>query len=193
VSAIAFLAHFMIWNNSLENCSTFCMISWYSLRFCFLIILLFLLHAWMYFIQSLMIWQFLFIHHMLLMIFVHFFVHSALIISCDLAQKIKILTIFFNAFSSYLVYSFMHRRFVLWFNSDFNICSLKVLMNLSSFIVFQLQRNLRADSLQTLKFITVCINKWSEKFFISSLISHHINLFVILSVVKIKSIVIWDS
>ncbi len=183
----------MIWNNSLENCSTFCMISWYSLRFCFLIILLFLLHAWMYFIQSLMIWQFLFIHHMLLMIFVHFFVHSALIISCDLAQKIKILTIFFNAFSSYLVYSFMHRRFVLWFNSDFNICSLKVLMNLSSFIVFQLQRNLRADSLQTLKFITVCINKWSEKFFISSLISHHINLFVILSVVKIKSIVIWDS
>ncbi len=85
VSAIAFLAHFAVLNSLLENCSTFCIIFWYSLCFYFLMILLFLSHAWMYFVQSLMIEQLLLIYHMLLMIFVHFFVHSALIISCDLA------------------------------------------------------------------------------------------------------------
>jgi len=93
-----------------------------------------------------------------------------------------------------LLRSFCFDHFV-WFrsNSDSDICSFKVLMNFFSFIVFQLQRNLRADFLQTLRFITVCINRWSEKFFISSLISHHINLFVMFSVVKTKFIVIWDS
>ncbi len=129
---------------------------------------------------------------MLLMIFIHFFVHSALIISYDLAQRMKILIIFFNAFNSYLVYSFMHQRFISWFNNDFNICSFKILMNFFSFIVFQLQRDFRADFLQTLKFIIVYINKWFEKFFISSLILHHINQFIMSSVVKIKSIVVWD-
>ncbi len=147
VSVIAFLAHFMIWNSSLENCSTFCMISWYSLCFCFLIILLFLSHAWMYFTQSSTIQQFLLIHCMLLMISVHFFVHSALIILCDLTQRVKILMIFLNAFNNYFVYSFMRWCFIFWFDSDSDICSLRVLMNFSSFIVFQLQRNLRADSL----------------------------------------------
>jgi len=58
VSAIAFLIHFAVLNSFLENCSTFRMISWYSLRFCFLMILLFLSHAWMYSVQSLMIQQF---------------------------------------------------------------------------------------------------------------------------------------
>ncbi len=183
VSATAFLAHFAIWNSSLENCLTFCMISRYSLRFCFLIILLFLSHAWMYFVQSSTIRQLLLIRHTLLTIFIHFFVHSALIISCDLAQRVKILTIFFSAFSSCFVYSFMRWRFVFWFDSDFDICSLKVLMNFSSFIVFQLRRDLRADSSQALRSITVCIDRWSEKFFISSLISHRINLFVMFSVV----------
>ncbi len=192
VSAIAFLAHFAVLNSFLKNCSTFCMISQYSLRFCFLIILLFLSHAWMYSVQSLMIWQLLFIYHMLLMIFIHFFVHSALIISCNLAQRVEISTIFFNAFNSYLVYSFMHWCFISWFNSDFNICSFRILMNFSSFIVFQLQRDFRADSLQILKSIIICINRWSEKFFISSLISHCINWFIMSSVVKIKFIVIWN-
>ncbi len=105
----------------------------------------------------------------------------------------KILIIFFNAFSSCLMYSFMHQHFISWFNNDFNICSFKILMNFSSFIIFQLQRDFHADFLQTLKSIIVCINKWFEKFFIFSLISHHINWFIILSVVKIKFIVIWDS
>ncbi len=193
VSAIAFLTHFAVQNSLLENCLTFCMIFQYSLCFCFLIILLFLSHAWMYFTQSLMIWQSLLIHCMLLIISVHFFVHSALIISCDLAQKVKISMISFSAFSNCFVYSFMHWRFIFWFNSDFNICSLKVLMNFSLFIVFQLQRDLRADSLQTLRFITIYINKWSEKFFISSSILHLINLFVMFSDVKTKFVVIWDS
>ncbi len=190
--ATAFLVYFTVLNSSFENCSTFCMISWYSLRFCFLMILLFLSHAWIYFVQSLIIWQLFLIHHMLLMIFVHFFVHSTLIISYDLAQKVKILMIFFNAFSSCLVYSFMHERLISWFNSNFNICFLKILMNFSSFIVFQLQRDFRADSLQTLRFIIVFINKWFEKFFISSSISHYINWFIMSSVMKIKFIVIWD-
>ncbi len=173
--ATAFLAHFAVLNSFLKNYSTFCMIFWYSLRFCFLMILLFLSHAWIYFVQSLMIQQLLLIHCMLLMIFVHFFVHSALIILYDFAQKVKILMIFFNAFSSCLMYSFMHQRLISWFNNDFNIYSFKVLKNFFSFIVFQLQRDFYADSLQTLKSIIVCINRWSEKFFISSLISHHIN------------------
>ncbi len=162
------------------------------MRFCLLMILLFLSHAWMYSVQSLMIRQLLLIRCTLLMIFVHFFVHSALIISCDLAQKVKISMIFFSAFSSCLVYSFMHQHFVSWFDSNFNICSLKVLMNFSSFIVFQLQRDFRADSLQTLKSIIVYIDRWSEKFFISSLISHRINRFIMSSVVKIRFIVVWD-
>ena len=155
-------------------------------------ILLFLSHAWMYSVQSSTIQQLLLIHHMLLMIFIHFFVYSALIISCDLAQKVKISMIFFSAFSSCLVYSFIHWCFISWFDNDFNICSLRVLMNFSSFIVFQLQRDFRADSLQTLKFIIICIDKWFEKFFISLLILHHINWFIMLSIVKIKFIVIWD-
>ncbi len=94
------------------------------------------------------------------MIFIHFFVHSALIISCDLAQRVKISMIFFNAFSNCLVYSFMHQCLISWFNNDFDICSFRILMNFSSFIIFQLQRDFRADSLQTLKFIIVYINKW---------------------------------
>ncbi len=175
VFAIAFLAHFAVLNSLLKNCLTFCMIFQYSLRFYFLMILLFLLHAWMYSVQSSMIQQLLLIHHMLLMIFVHFFIHSALIFSYDLAQKVKILMIFFSAFSNCLVYSFIHWHFISWFNNDFDICSLKVLMNFFSFIVFQLQRNFHADSLQTLKSIIVCINRWFEKFFIFSLISHCIN------------------
>ncbi len=85
VSATAFLIHFAVLNNLLKNYSTFCMISWYSLRFCFLMILLFLSHAQIYSVQSLMIQQLLLIHCMLLTIFIHFFVHSALIISCNLA------------------------------------------------------------------------------------------------------------
>ncbi len=85
VSVTAFLTHFTIWNSSLKNYLTFCMIFWYSLRFCFLIILLFLSHAWIYSTQSSMIQQSFFIRCMLLMISVHFFIHSALIISCDLA------------------------------------------------------------------------------------------------------------
>jgi len=113
-------------------------------------------------------------------------------ISLDLAQRMKISMIFFSAFSNYLVYSFMHQRFISWFDNDFNICSLRILMNFFSFIVFQLQRDFRADSLQTLKSIIVCIDRWSEKFFISSSISHHINWFIMSSVVKIKFIVIWD-
>jgi len=156
VSAIAFLAHFAVLNSSLENCSTFCIIFQYSLRFCFLMILFFLSHAWMYFVQSLMIQQLLFICHMLLMIFIHFFIHFALIISCDFAQRVKISIIFFSAFSNYLVYSFMHQHFVSWFDSDFNICFLRILMNFSLFIIFQLQRNFRADSLKS---IIVCINR----------------------------------
>ncbi len=192
MSAIAFLVYFTVLNSFLENCSTFCMIFQYSLHFCFLMILLFLSYAWMYFVQSLMIQQLFLIYCMLLMIFIHFFVHSALIISCDLVQRMKISMIFFNAFSSCLVYSSMHQRFISWFNNDFNICSFRVLMNFSSFIVFQLQRNFHADSLQTLKFIIVYIDRWSEKFFISSLILHHINWFIMSSVVKIKSIVIWN-
>ncbi len=83
VSVIAFLAHFAVLNSSFKNYSTFCMIFQYSLCFCFLMILLFLSHAWMYSAQSLTIQQLFLIHHMLLMIFVHFFVHSALIISYD--------------------------------------------------------------------------------------------------------------
>ncbi len=98
VSAIAFLAHFVVLNSFLENCSTFCMIFQYSLRFCFLMILLFLSHAWMYSVQLLMIQQLLLIYHMLLMIFIHFFVHFALIISCDFAQRVKISIIFFSVF-----------------------------------------------------------------------------------------------
>ncbi len=192
VSAIAFLAHFAVLNSSLEICLTFCMIFQYSLHFYFLMILLFLSHAWMYSVQSLMIQQLLLIHCMLLTIFVHFFVHSALIISYDLTQRMKILIIFFSAFSSYLVYSFIHQHLISWFNNDFNICFLRILMNFTSFIVFQLQRDFRADSLQTLKSIIVCINRWSEKFFISSLISHHINQFIMSSVVKIKFIVVWN-
>ena len=140
-----------------------------------------------------MIQQLLLICCMLLMIFVHFFVHSALIISYDLAQRVKILMIFFNAFSSCLMYSFMHQCFISWFNSDFNICFLRILINFSSFIVFQLQRDFRADSLQTLKSIIFCINRWFEKFFISLLILHHINWFIMSFVMKIKSIVVWDS
>ncbi len=159
VSVTAFLAYFAVLNSSLKNCLMFCIISQYSLHFCFLMILLFLSHAWMYFVQSLMIQQLLFIHCMLLMIFVHFFVHSALIISCDLAQRIKISMIFFNACSSCLVYSFMHWCFISWFNNDFNICSFGILINFSSFIVFQLQRDFRADFLQTLKSIIVYIDK----------------------------------
>ncbi len=193
MSATTFLAHFAVLNSSLENCSTFCMISWYSLHFCFLMILLFLSHAWMYFVQSLMIQQLLLIHCILLMIFIHFFVHSASIISCDLAQKVKISMIFFNASNNCLMYSFMYQCLILWFNSDFNICSFKVLMNFSLFIIFQLQHNFHADFLQTLKSIIVCINKWFKKFFISSLISHYINWFIMSFVVKIKFIVIWDS
>ncbi len=193
VFAIAFLAHFAVLNNSLENCSMFCMIFQYSLRCCFLMILLFLSHAWMYSVQSSMIQQFLLIHCTLLTIFIHFFIHSALIILCDFAQRVKISMIFFNAFSNCLMYSFIHQHFISWFNSDFNICFLKILMNFSSFIVFQLQRDFRADFLQTLKFIIVCINRWSEKFFISSSTSHHINWFIMSFVMKIKFIVIWDS
>ncbi len=192
VSATAFLVHFAVLNSLLEIFLMFCMIFQYLLHFCFLMILLFLSHAWMYFVQSLMTQQLLLIHCILLMIFIHFFVHSALIISCDLAQRMKISMIFFNAFSSCLVYLFMHWCFVLWFNNNFNICSFRILMNFFSFIVFQLQRDFHADSLQTLKSIIVCINKWSEKFFISSSISHHINWFIMSSVVKIKFIVIWD-
>ncbi len=169
------------------------MIFQYSLRFCFLMILLFLLHAQMYFIQFLTIWQFLFIHHMLLTIFIHFLIHFALIISCDLAQRVKVSMIFSSAFSSCFVYSLMHWHLTFWFDSDFNICFLRVLMNFSLFIVFQLQRDLRADSLQTLRSIIVYIDKWFKKFFIFLLISHFINLFVMSSVVKIKSIVVWDS
>ncbi len=188
--AIAFLAHFAVLNSSLKNYSTFCMISWYSLHFCFLMILLFLSHAWMYFVQLSTIQQLLLIHCTLLTIFIHFFVHSALIISCDLAQRVKISMIFFNASSSCLMYSFMHWCLISWFNNDFNICSFRILMNFSSFIIFQLQRDFRADSLQTLKSIIVCINRWSEKFFISLLISHCINWFIMSSVVKIRSIVV---
>ncbi len=191
--AIAFLTHFAVLNSSLENCLTFCMIFWYLLRFYFLMILLFLSYAWMYSVQLSMIQQLLLIHCILLMIFVHFFVHSALIISCYLTQRVKISMIFFNAFSNCLMYSFMHQYLISWFNNDFNICSFKVLMNFSSFIVFQLQRNFRADFLQILKSIIVCINKWFKKFFISLLISHHINRFIMSSVVKIRFIVIWDS
>ncbi len=156
-------------------------------------ILLFLSHAWIYFVQSLTIQQLFFIHCMFLMIFVHFFVHSALIISCDFAQRMKILMIFFNAFSNCLMYSFMHWCFISWFNNNFNIYSFKVLMNFFSFIVFQLQHNFHADSLQTLKSIIVCINRWFEKFFIFLLILHYINWFIMSSVMKIKFIVIWDS
>ncbi len=65
-------------------------------------------------------------------------------------------------------------------------------MNFSLFIVFQLQHDFRADFLQTLKFIIVCINKWFEKFFIFLLILHCINWFIMSSVVKIKFIVIWN-
>ncbi len=140
-----------------------------------------------------MIQQLFLIHHTFLIIFIHFFIHSALIISCDLAQKMKISMIFFNAFSNYLMYSFIHQCFISWFNSDFDICFFRILMNFFSFIIFQLQRNFHADSLQTLKFIIVCIDKWSEKFSISLLISHHINRFIMSSVVKIKFIVVWDS
>ena len=183
VSATAFLTHFAVLNSFLENCSTFCMIFWYSLRFYFLMILFFLSHAWMYSVQSLMIQQLLLIHCMLLMIFVHFFIHSALIISCDLAQKVKISMIFFNASSSCLMYSSMHQHLISWFNNDFNICSFKVLMNFSSFIVFQLQHDFCADSLQTLKSIIVCINKWFEKFFISSLILHCIIIVIVIVIV----------
>ncbi len=190
--ATAFLTHFAVLNSFLKNCSTFCMISWYLLRFCFLMILLFLSHAQMYSVQSSMIQQLFLIRCMLLMIFVHFFVHFALIISCDLAQRVKISMIFFSAFSSCLVYSFMHQRFISWFNNDFDIYSFRVLMNFSLFIVFQLWRDFCADFLQTLKFIIVCINRWSEKFFISSSISHHINWFIMSFVVKIKFIVIWN-
>ncbi len=156
-------------------------------------ILLFLSHAQMYSVQSLMIQQLLFIYCMLLMIFIHFFIHSALIILCNLAQKVKILMIFFSAFNSYLMYSFIYQHFILWFNNDFDIYSFKILMNFSSFIIFQLQRDFYTDSLQTLKFIIICIDRWFEKFFISSLILHCINWFIILSVMKIKFIIIWDS
>ena len=52
----------------------------------------------------------------------------------------------------------MHRCLISWFNNDFNICSFKVLMNFSSFIVFQLQRDFRADSLQT-----HCSSLWQSK------------------------------
>ncbi len=138
VFTIAFLVHFTVLNSSFKNCSTFCIISWYSLHFCFLMILLFLSHAWMYSVQSSMIQQLLLIHCMLLTIFVHFFVHFALIISCDLAQRVKILMIFFNAFSSCLMYLFIHQRFISWFNNDFDIYSFKILMNFSLFIIFQL-------------------------------------------------------
>ncbi len=148
VFATAFLAHFAVLNSSLKNCSTFCMISQYSLHFYFLMILLFLSHAWMYSVQSSMIQQLFFIHCTLLMIFIHFFIHSALIISYDLAQKVKISIIFFNASSNCLMYSFMHQHFISWFNNDFNICSFRILINFSSFIVFQLQRNFHADFLQ---------------------------------------------
>ncbi len=112
VFAIAFLTYFAVLNSLLKNCSTFCMIFWYSLHFCFLMILLFLSHAWMYSVQSSMIQQLLLIHCMLLMIFVHFFVYFALIISCDFTQKMKISMIFFSAFSNCLVYSFMHQHFI---------------------------------------------------------------------------------
>ncbi len=156
-------------------------------------ILLFLSHAQMYSVQSLMIQQLLLIHCMLLTIFIHFFIHSALIISCDFVQKVKISMIFFNTFSSCLMYSFIHQHFISWFNNDFDICSFKILMNFSSFIIFQLQHDFRADSLQTLKSMIIYINRWSEKFFISSLISHCINQFIMSSVMKIKFIVIWDS
>ncbi len=192
MSATAFLAHFAVLNSLLKNCLTFCMIFQYSLRFCFLMILLFLSYAWMYFVQSLIIWQLFLIHCMLLMIFIHFFVHSALIISCDLAQRVEILMIFFSTFSSCLVYSFMRWCLISWFNSDFNIYSFKILINFSSFIVFQLWCDFCVDFLQTLKSILVCIYRWSEKFFISSLILHRINWFIMSSVVKIRSIIIWD-
>ena len=129
-------------------------------------ILLFLSHAWIYSVQSLMIQQLLFIHCILLTIFIHFFIHSALIISCNLAQKVEISMIFFSAFSNCLVYSFMCWRFILWFNSDFDICSFRILMNFSSFIIFQLQHDFHVDFLQTLRFIIVCINRWFEKFII---------------------------
>ncbi len=193
MSATAFLAHFAVLNSFLKNYSTFCMIFWYSLHFCFLMILLFLSYAWMYSVQSLMIQRLLLIHCMFLMIFVHFFIHFALIISYNLVQKVKISMIFFNASSSCLMYSFMHQHFILWFDNNFNICSLRVLKNFSLFIVFQLQHDFRANFLPTLKFIIVCINRWSEKFFISSSILHHINQFIMSSVVKIKFIVVWNS
>ena len=156
-------------------------------------ILLFLSHAWMYFIQSSTIWQLFFIRHMLLIIFIHFFIHSALIILYYFTQKVKILMIFFSAFNSYLMYSFIHWCFISWFNNDFNIYSFKVLINFFLFIVFQLQRDFRADSLQTLKSIIVCINRWFEKFFIFSLISHCINQFIMSFIMKIRFIIIWDS
>ncbi len=147
----------------------------------------------MYFTQSLMIQQFLFIHHMLLMIFMHSFIHLALIISCDFAQRMNVSMIFFSAFNSCFIYSLMHWHFTFGSDSDFDICSLRVLMNFSSFIVFQLQHDLYADSLQTLRSIIVCTDKWFKKFFIFLLISHFINLFMISSVVKIKSIIVWNS
>ncbi len=159
VFVIAFFAHFVVLNSSLENYLMFYIIFWYSLRFYFLMILLFLSYAWIYFVQSSMIQQLFFIRCMLLTIFIHFFVHSALIILYDFAQKVEILMIFFNAFSSCLVYSFMRWHFISWFNNDFDICSFRILMNFSSFIVFQLQRDFHIDSLQTLKFIIVYINK----------------------------------
>jgi len=108
VFATAFLVHFAVLNSSLKNCSTFCMIFQYSLHFYFLMILLFLSHAWIYFVQSSTIQQLFLICCIFLTIFIHFFIHSALIISCDLAQKVKISMIFFSAFSSCLMYSFMH-------------------------------------------------------------------------------------
>ncbi len=164
-----------------------------QLNRCYKNVWIYYYYAWIYSVQSSMIQQLLLIYCMLLIIFIHFFVHSALIILCDFAQRMKISMIFFNAFNNCLMYSFMYQHFISWFNNDFNICSFKVLMNFSSFIVFQLQRDFHADFLQTLKFIIVCINKWSEKFFISSLILHHINQFIMLFIVKIKFIIIRDS
>ncbi len=152
VFAIAFLAHFAVLNSFLKNCSMFCMIFQYSLHFYFLMILFFLSHAQMYSVQLLMIQQLLFIHCMLLIIFIHFFIHSALIISCDLAQRMKILMIFFNAFSNCLMYSFMYQCFISWFNSDFNICSFKILMNFSSFIVTILVFIYSSSSLRLISF-----------------------------------------
>ncbi len=105
-------------------------------------------------------------------------------------SKSESLNDFFNAFSSCFVYLLMHWRFTFWSDSDFNICSLRVLMNFSSFIVFQLQHDLRANFLQTLRSIIVCINKWFEKFFIFLSILHLINLFMMSFVVKIKSIIV---